>query len=293
MPMLNPVGDVTTTILDLFKFSTIVMLVIIVPVILGTLWIAWRYRDRPDHQGYDPQFDHSPTIDKFTFYVPLLTIATLGSLTWVYTHRLDPYRVRAGGSTPVPFEIQAVSLDYKWLFIYPEAGVATVNEMAAPIDRPVTIRITSDPMMTSLFIPSLVSQIYAMTGMETRANFMAPVTAELDGANAMYSGPGFSKQRFKVRLLAQPDFGAWLKTIGGDASAGTAKREPMLDMARYRTLAERSEGYPVTYFRAVAPGLFEQVVQQYQPRYRMNPLLARAEAPGATTAAAAATHRGH
>jgi cytochrome o ubiquinol oxidase subunit 2 len=271
------------------------MLAIIVPVILGTLWIAWRYRDRPDHQGYDPQFDHSPTIDKFTFYVPLLTIATLGSLTWVYTHRLDPYKVRTGGDTPVPFEIQAVSLDYKWLFIYPDAGVATVNELVAPTDRAVTIRITSDPMMTSLFIPSLVSQIYAMTGMETRANFMAPVTAELEGANAMYSGPGFSKQRFKVRLLTQPDFGEWLKKVGGGAAEGTAaaKQEPLLDLARYRTLAERSEGYPVTYFRAVEPGLFEQVVRQYQPRYRMNPLLARAETPGTTTAGVPATHRGH
>ena len=222
MPMLNPVGDVTETILELLTISTVVMLAIVVPVIAGALWIAWRYRDRPDHAGYDPKFDHSPVIDKVTFYVPLLTIAVLGSLTWIYTHKLDPYKVRPGGDTSTPYEIFAVALDYKWLFIYPSAGVATVNELVAPIDRPVTIRITSDPMMTSLFIPSLVSQIYAMPGMETRANFMAPVAAELDGANAMYSGPEFYRQRFKTRLVAQPAFDEWLAKVGGKAPEGAA-----------------------------------------------------------------------
>lgn len=297
MPMLNPVGDVTTTILELLTISTIVMAVIIVPVIVGTLWIVWRYRDRSDHRGYDPQFDHSPVIDKVTFYVPLVTIAVLGALTWVYTHRLDPYRVRPGGDSQVPYEIQAIGLDYKWLFVYPQAGVATVNELVAPTGRAVTIRITSDPMMTSLFIPSLISQIYAMPGMETRANFMAPKTAELDGANAMYSGPEFFTQRFKTRLVDQPDFDAWLKKVGGGAGVGGAaaapKVEPVLDFGRYKALSKRTDGYPVTYFGKVEGDLFAQVVRQYQPQYRLNTLPVRVETSNATTGAGPAAHQRH
>lgn len=295
MPMLKPVGDVTTTILELLILSTIVMTLIVVPVILGTLWIAWRYRDKGGHGHYDPEFDHSAVINKITFYVPLLTVATLGSLTWIYTHRLDPYKVRAGGETSIPYEIQAISLDYRWLFIYPGAGVATVNEMVAPSNQPVTIRITSDPMVTSLFIPSLVSQIYAMPGMETRANFMAPVTAELDGANAMYSGPEFYKQRFKVKLVAQSDFANWIKTVEGSAMQidPDAKIEPKLDFSRYKTLAERSIDSDVIYFNSVDSGLFERVVRQYEPRYKMNPLLARAEASSPVPTASQTTHKGH
>ena len=296
MPMLNPVGDVGVDELELLKFSALVMAVIVVPIIIGTLWIVWRYRAGASGGAYDPEFDHSPVIDKFTFYVPLITIAILGALTWTYTHRLDPYRVRPGGGIPIPYEIQAVSLDYKWLFIYPEAGVATVNELVAPTDRAVTIRITSDPMMTSLFIPGLISQIYAMTGMETRANFMAPTPAVFDGANAMYSGPEFYAQRFKTRLVPEQEFTGWLRTVASSTQAADgAKAEGRLDFTRYKDLAKRTKGYPVTYFNAVEPMLFQSIVRQYAPAYTMNPL--PAQTPGTRAAKAAdassASHAQH
>ncbi|MFV0295179.1 MAG: COX aromatic rich motif-containing protein [Hyphomicrobiaceae bacterium] len=288
MPMLNPVGYVTHTVYELLIVATIIMLAIIVPIMIATLWVAKRYRDSENHEGFDPNFDNNVMLDKVTHYVPLLTIVLLGVLNWVYTHKLDPYRPLPG---PQPYEIQAVSLDYKWLFIYPESGVATVNEMAAPVGRPVTIRITSDPMMTSIFIPNLINQIYAMTGMETRANFLAPKAAVLDGANAMYSGPEFFAQRFKVELLPEDKFAAWLKDAGGDKAK--VKTEPMLDMARYTELAKRSKGYPVTYFAKVEPRLFETIVRQYQPSYHMNPLPAAKAQSGASASAQSHEKQGH
>ncbi len=296
MPMLNPVGDVTGQIYELLSLSTMVMLAIIVPTMLGTIWVVWRFREGSGNKDFDPDFDHSPVIDKITFYVPLVTIVVLGSITWVYTHRLDPYRAReaAPGTTRTPFEIQAVSLDYKWLFIYPQAGIATVNEMVAPTNRSVTIRITSDPMMTAIFIPSLVSQIYAMTGMETRANFMSPRSVVVEGANAMYSGPEFYKQRFKVRIVSEAEFDSWQTAVaGGQPAAAGANAEPKLDFARYLKLAERTAGYPITSFSTVEPDLFQKVVRQYSPEYRVNPL---PEAPSRTSSRSGmqpAQHKGH
>ncbi|MCA0422195.1 MAG: COX aromatic rich motif-containing protein [Proteobacteria bacterium] len=294
MPMLNPASDVTTIELQLFKLSALVMTLIGVPIILGILWIVWRYRMREGHTGYDPSFDESAVINKVTFYVPLLTIVALGTLTWVYTHRLDPYRPRTDPAGLPPYEIQAIALDYKWLFIYPEAGVATVNELAAPAGRAVTIRISSDPMMTSLFIPSLVSQIYAMTGMETRANFLAAAPGEFEGANAMYSGPEFYMQRFKTRIMTQADFQGWLASVAAGTMPGaTAAQEPLLDFARYRKLAERTPGAPVMAFTRVEPALFQTVLRQYEPAYRMNPLPVTIASSPAAAGAVAKPHKGH
>lgn len=294
MPMLNPASDVTTIELQLFKLSALVMTLIGVPIILGIFWIVWRYRMREGHTGYDPTFDHSPLINKVTFFVPLLTIVALGTLTWVYTHRLDPYRPRQDPAGRLPYEIQAIALDYKWLFIYPEAGVATVNELAAPAGRAVTIRLSSDPMMTSLFIPALVSQIYAMTGMETRANFLAAAPGEFEGANAMYSGPEFYLQRFRTRILAAQDFDGWLRSVaGGQLDGAAAPPEALLDFARYRKLAERTPGAPVMAFKGVEPYLFEKVLRQFDPAYRMNPLPAALPPSSAPDRASANPHKGH
>ncbi len=273
MPMLNPVGEVAESEYELLVISTLIMACIIVPVIIGTLWIAWRYRASRDASDYDPEFEESKPINMLTLFVPLLTILALGTVTWIYTHRLDPYRPLVGDEKP--YEIQAVSLDYKWLFIYPEEGVATVNQLVAPTERAVTIRITSDPMMTSIFIPAIISQIYAMPGMETRANFMAPEPTVLQGANAMYSGPGFSKQRFLMHLLTPEEFQAWANNVGSASNViGDAEvtQEARLDFERYEQLVERTEGYPITYFSSAEPELFSRIVQKYMPHYTMKPL---------------------
>ncbi|MFV0643529.1 MAG: COX aromatic rich motif-containing protein [Sphingomonadaceae bacterium] len=281
IPLLNPVGDVGADEARLFYISVTIMAAIIIPVILLTFYFAWRYRASGKDKGYDPAFDHSPVIDGVTLFIPLLTIAVLGGLTWIYTHRLDPYKPR--GPDLAPYEIQAISLDYKWLFIYPEEGVATVNDLVAPTGRPVTLRLTSDPMMTSIFIPGLISQIYAMPGMETRANFLADRQAILQGSNAMYSGPGFEHQRFKARMVAPEDFESWVyqvKSGAGSGSGGANRHEAVLDKARLAALVKRSENNPVTWFAAVEPGLFEGSVQKYMPHYSMKPLPSRSQYDG-------------
>lgn len=279
--MLNPIGDVGDDELQLLKLTIAIMAAIVIPVILATFWFTWHYREGNADSSYDPEFHHSSVIHAVTLFVPLLTITALGVLTWIYTHRLDPYQPRAckgdicsGGTEP--YEIRAVSLDYKWLFIYPEEGVATINELAAPTNRPVTIRLTSDPMMTSLFIPGLISQIYAMPGMETRANFLATKEAVMDGANAQYSGPSFYHQRFKTHLLTADKFKAWVSNVkSGQAGSTTDKvqSKPKLDQSVYEMLVKRTKDkYPITYFNSVDDGVFAGAVRKYMPHYKMNPL---------------------
>ncbi len=282
MPMLNPEGYVGRSGLELLVITTVIMALVIVPVIAGTLWIAWRYRSSAGRTDYDPDFTDSKLISGVTIFVPLITIAALGTMTWIYTHRLDPYRPL--GTTERPYEIQAVSLDYKWLFIYPEAGVATINQLVAPSGQPVTIRITSDPMMTSIFIPGLINQIYAMPGMETRANFLADNPEQREGANAMYSGPGFEHQRFITHILAPDDFAAWAKGAAEGKSlegAEAAKVEEKLDMAYYKKLVVRSNDVPITYFKSIDADLFQDIVRLYMPQYQMSSLPTGAEYMGA------------
>lgn len=269
LPMLDPVGSVGEAETGLFYISVGVMLLIIVPVILITLWFAWRYRASSSKDAYDPTFTNSPIISKVTIFIPLVTIAILGTISWIYTHRLDPYRPMPGAGTP--YEIQAISLDYKWLFIYPEEGVATINELVAPTGRPVTLRLTSDPMMTAIFIPGLISQIYAMPGMETRANFLARKPGVRQGANAMYSGPGFEYQRFKTRLVTPDEFQGWVASVKqGQASGG--KNVGALDWAGFQALLPQTTHNPVTYYASVEPDLFARDVRKYMPHYQMKPL---------------------
>ncbi len=272
MPILNPNGHVGELEKDLMIATLIIMAVIVIPVMLLTFWMAWRYR-AGSGATYDPDFHDSKLIEGITLFVPLITIVVLGWATWSYTHSLDPYRPLGG--TKKPYEINAVSLDHKWLFIYPEEGVATVNQLAAPVGHPVTIRLTSDPMMTSIFVPGLLSQIYAMPGMESRANFLAERAEVMDGTNAMFSGPGYSRQRFKTHLLEPDQFAAWVENVRSGQlppDAADAKAEPILDMARYQELVKRTESEPIMYFASAEGNMFEKIVQIYSPNYKANPL---------------------
>lgn len=172
--LLSPSGDVAVQQRNLILISTGLMLLIIVPVIILTLLFAWRYRASNQAARYDPEWNHSTVLELLIWAAPLLIIIALGALTWVSTHQLDPYRPLArlseGREVPPdtkPLVVEVVALDWKWLFVYPEQGVAAVNEMAAPVDRPIQFRITSSSVMNSFFIPALAGQIYAMPGMQT------------------------------------------------------------------------------------------------------------------------------
>jgi cytochrome o ubiquinol oxidase subunit 2 len=259
--VLNPSGDVAQQQRDLLIYSTVLMLVVIVPVMAMTVLFAWRYRRSNRAARYEPDWDHSIHLELFIWAAPLLIIIGLGGLTWVGTHLLDPYRplgrIKPGesmASAAQPLQVDVVALDWKWLFIYPQYGIATVNELAAPVDRPIEFRITASSVMNSLFIPSLAGQIYAMPGMETRLHAVANTAGDYQGFSANYSGAGFSGMHFVFRALANPDFEAWLARMRGGGDA--------LRRGEYLRLEQPSENEPVRGFAAVDPGLYHAILNR-------------------------------
>ncbi|MES2452583.1 MAG: ubiquinol oxidase subunit II [Pseudomonadota bacterium] len=258
MVVLDPAGDVARQQGNLVIASTALMLVIILPVMALTGLFAWRYRAANKEARYDPDWDHSTSLELVIWAAPLLIIICLGALTWVGTHLLDPYRplARTAPGKPVaahvrPLEVQVVALDWKWLFIYPELGIATVNEMAAPAGRPVRFRISASSVMNSFYIPALAGQIYAMPGMETPLNAVFDKTGDFSGFSANYSGAGFSSMRFRARSLGPGAFDAWV----AEARRGGST----LDRAAYLKLERPSEQEPVRRFATVEAGLFDAV----------------------------------
>jgi len=259
MVVLHPAGDVAQQQGDLVLISTLLMLLIILPVMALTVFFVWRYRASNSAATYKPDWDHSTQLELVIWAAPLLIIICLGALTWVGTHLLDPYRTlaRTAPGQPLaanvrPLEVEVVALDWKWLFIYPELGIATVNEFAAPVDRPVRFRISASSVMNSFYIPALAGQIYAMPGMETKLHGVFNRTGDFAGFSANYSGAGFSHMRFRALSLAPGDFDAWVRAAR--TGGGT------LDRAAYLKLEQPSEKEPVRRFAAVEPQLFDRIV---------------------------------
>ena len=257
--VLNPAGDVAVQQRDLLIWATVLMLVIIIPVIVLTLLFAWRYRHSNAEARYEPDWDHSTHLELVVWAAPLLIIICLGALTWVGTHLLDPYRQigRIAPGQPVaidakPLEVQVVALDWKWLFIYPQYGIATVNELAAPLNRPIDFKITASSVMNSFYIPALAGQIYAMPGMETRLNAVVNTAGSYQGISANYSGAGFSGMHFTFKGLADADFDNWI--AGVKAASGT------LDRTNYLSLERPSENEPVRLYASVDAQLYDAVL---------------------------------
>lgn len=227
--VMNPSGDIAAQQGHLIVVSTLLMLIIIVPVIALTLFFAWKYRQSNTAATYDPEWDHSTKLELIIWGAPLLIIIVLGLLTWISTHTLDPYRhlSRLDAKRPIPagvkpLVVEVVALDWKWLFIYPEQGVATVNELVAPVDVPIRFKITASTVMNSFYIPALAGQIYAMPGMETALNAVINQPGEYDGFSANYSGAGFSDMRFKFHGVTTENFNRWVASA--KASGGTLNR---------------------------------------------------------------------
>lgn len=259
--LLHPEGDVALQQRNLIYVSTVLMLLVIVPVIALTLFFAWRYRASNKKAEYTPDWHHSTVLELVIWSAPLIIIIALGALTWVSTHKLDPYRPleRLSEGRPVsadnrPLVVDVVALDWKWLFIYPEQGIATVNELAAPIDRPIEFRITAATVMNSFFIPSLAGQIYAMPGMETTLHAVMNKVGVYDGFSANFSGDGFSGMHFQFHGVSAKDFDAWVQ----QAHNSTDK----LDLDAYQHLATPSENDPVHLYSDVTPKLFDAIVNQ-------------------------------
>jgi cytochrome o ubiquinol oxidase subunit II len=260
--VLNPSGDVAEQQGRLVVISTLLMLLIIVPVIILTLVFAWHYRASNKAATYKPDWDHSLQLELVIWAAPLLIIIALGAITWISTHTLDPYRalkridpertVPAG--TP-PLTIEVVALDWKWLFVYPEQGIAVVNELAAPVDVPIRFKITSTSVMNAFYVPALAGMIYAMPGMETRLHAVINRAGEYEGFSANYSGAGFSDMRFRFHGLARADFDRWVQ----DAKASGGGE---LSRAGYVELEKPSVREPVRRYTGVAKGLYDAIVNR-------------------------------
>ncbi|MDJ0277558.1 ubiquinol oxidase subunit II [Sphingomonas sp. 2R-10] len=260
MVVLNPAGDVAQQQAEVLMISVGLMLLIILPVMALTVWFAWKYRAANEKATYRPDWDHSTALELVIWSGPLLIVIALGALTWISTHLLDPYRPinRISAEKPAtprdaPLEIQVVSLDWKWLFIYPEQGIATVNRLVLPIDRQVRFRLSSSSVMNTFYVPAMAGMIYTMPGMETKLHAVMNKPGTFEGMSAHYSGAGFSYMNFKTISTDQAGF---------DRFVADVKAMPnRLDTARYLELEKPSEKVPPMGFAGVEQGLFNRIVQ--------------------------------
>ncbi len=257
--VLSPAGDIAMRQRDLLVISTLLMLLIIIPVMVLVIFFAWKYRESNRKAEYKPDWDHSTQLELVIWAAPLLIIICLGALTWVGTHLLDPYRPldRLDKDRPLaadhrPLEVQVVAMDWKWLFIYPEEGIATVNELAAPVDRPIRFKITATSVMNSFYIPALSGMIYAMPGMQTQLNAVINHAGEFEGFSANYSGHGFSHMRFAFHGLDDAGYDQWVQQVRESGQT--------LDRATYLELVKPSENNPATHYQSVDADLYRLIL---------------------------------
>jgi cytochrome o ubiquinol oxidase subunit II len=250
--VLDPQGPIAASERLLLINSTAIMLVVVVPVIVATLAFAWWYRSSNIHATRSLDESYEGRVEFVTWSIPVLTVILLSGVIWISSHQLDPRAPIPGRSNPL--RVDVVALDWKWLFIYPDQSVATVNELVIPVGVPIEFQLTSATVMNSFFIPQLGSQIYTMGGMTTHLNLLADKAGEYPGFSAMFSGDGFSDMRFIAKAVPAGDFTAWLERVRGTGSA--------LDDAGYAELAKPSKAVPPTTYRSVEPNLFERIVEQ-------------------------------
>ena len=249
---LGPVGaDDATILID----ALAIMLAIVIPTILIAFWMAWRYRASNSKAEYLPYWSYSGRIEAVVWSIPILTIFFIGGVIWIGSYRLDPFKPLAS-KTP-PLEVQVVALDWKWLFIYPAQGFATVNQLAVPAGVPVHFSITSASVFNTFFVPRLGSMIYAMPGMVSQLNLQADRPAVMLGQSAHFSGDGFSDMQFQVRSLPAEQFTAWVRS----AKSGGK----MLDRGGYMQLARQSRNVKPYSYASVDPQLFQAVASQQIP----------------------------
>lgn len=252
--LLDPKGQVGLDERNLIITATILMLLVVVPVIIMTFAFAWKYRASNKDAVYAPKWSHSTKIEIAVWLVPVLIIIALGYVTYKSTHALDPYRPLESDVKPITIEV--VAMDWKWLFIYPEQGIATVNKIVFPAHTPVNFRVTSDTVMNSFFIPGLGGQIYAMAGMQTKLHLIANQNAEMDGISANYSGAGFTGMKFKAIATSQEEFDAWVSEV--------KKAPKQLEQAEYEALSKPSQNNPVELYSSYTPNLFQLIIDKYE-----------------------------
>lgn len=251
--LFDPKGPIAQEQMMLTIVATLVMLIVVIPVTVMGVWFPYRYRKNNTSQEYAPDWEHSNKIEAVVWTIPIIIIIVLGSLTYITSHSLDPRKpIESDKPTMV---IQVVAMDWKWLFIYPEHEIATVNEIAIPVDTPVEFLITSDTVMNSFFIPNLGSMIYAMSGMENRLHLMASEQGVYQGYSANYSGFGFSGMKFSTLATTDEEFEQWLDKI-------KASDNPLDDQELSRLRIKSKDVKPIHY-SSVNPLLFSDIIEKF------------------------------
>jgi cytochrome o ubiquinol oxidase subunit II len=248
----GPVGDAERIII---YDSVAIMLAIVIPTILATFAVAWWFRSSNRRAERDPGFVYSGRIELVVWSIPTLTILFLSGMTWIGSHDLDPAKPLK--STVPPLDVQVVAMDWKWLFIYPTQGVATINQLVVPVGTPVRMRLTSATVMNTLFAPEIGSQLYVMNGMRGTMWWQVDRPGSYDGRSNMFSGDGFPGMSFKINAIAPDQFAAWATATRGQG--------PALDETAYRGLLKQSSDIKPYAYGSVAPGLFDDIVLQKLP----------------------------
>ncbi len=249
--VLNPAGPVAAGERTVLLNSLVIMLGIVIPTIVATLAFAWWFRAGNTRATYLPTWTYSGRVELLVWSVPALVVIFLAGITWIGSHDLAPEKPLA--SKVAPIEVQVVALDWKWLFIYPGQNVATVNRLVIPVGTPVRFRITSGTVMNSFFVPQLGSQIYAMSGMDSRLHLQADRPGRYRGMSAHYSGEGFADMNFVVDAVPRAQFAGWV--------AQTRAAGPLLDGPGFAKLAREASSVKTPFsYRAVLPGLYDRIV---------------------------------
>jgi cytochrome o ubiquinol oxidase subunit II len=251
--VLDPKGPVGADEKVILFDATVIMLAVVVPVIVCTLAFAWWFRANNRFARRLPDWEYSGRIEFVTWSIPAMIVLFLSGIAWIGSHELDPKKALRSEAQAV--EVEVVSLDWKWLFIYPREQVAAVNELIIPVNTPVHFKLTSGSVMNSFFVPQLGSQIYTMAGMTTQLNLLASHLGTYMGISAQFSGDGFSDMRFDVRAVSAEDYRAWV--VSSQASAA------QLNADRYNQLAVPSLHDEPATFSQVTDGLFDGIVHSH------------------------------
>ncbi len=253
--LLSPKGDIGAQEKTLILVALGVMLLVVIPVILLTLFFAWRYRASNTKATYSPKWAHSTKIEVIVWSIPCVIVVFLSVLIWGTTHSLDPYKPLKSDVAPVNVEV--VALNWKWLFIYPDYGIATVNHLAIPVNTPIAFKLTAESIMNSFFIPQLGSQVYAMAGMQTQLHLIADTPGVYHGLSSAYSGAGFSDMHFDTVATSEQDFERWIQEVRHSPQQLTAET--------YKELEKSSIKNSVALYAHVDDGLFNNIVHRYMP----------------------------
>jgi cytochrome o ubiquinol oxidase subunit 2 len=252
----DPVGPVGSAEKMILINSTAIMLAIIIPTMIATVVFAWWFRAGNRKAEYKPDWEYSGAIELVVWAIPAMTIMLLGGIAWIGSHELEPSKPLK--SNVPALKVDVVSLDWKWLFIYPDQGIATVNQLFVPAGTPVSFRLTSATVWNSFFVPQMGTMIYTMPRMTTRLNLQADRQGVFDGLSSQYSGDGFSGMQFKVHSVPAQQFAGWVQSVRGSGQA--------LDGAAYAQLMKPSSYVPPATYGAVVPGLFDAIVSNHVPQ---------------------------